>query len=85
MPTIGLAQSSQSPFLIKITAKQAEVKRGSEVTVNVTLTNVSKRDITFEDTSACDHPVEVRDHAGKLVPDTEYKRALNCGGAEAEW
>jgi hypothetical protein len=75
----GLAQSSAAPFSITIAAAQTEEKSGSEVRVNLTLKNVSNRNITVELTSPlCDYTVEVRDRAGKVAPDTELKRVQNC-------
>jgi hypothetical protein len=76
----GLAQSSSAPFSIMIAAAHTEMKSGSEVKVNVTVTNISNRDIGIKMTSPlCDYVVEVRDSAGRLAPDTEQKRAQYCG------
>jgi hypothetical protein len=72
---IALAQSSQAPFSLTIAAVQTEVKTGAEVTVSLTLTNTSNRDVTLEFTSPLnDYVAEVRDSNGKLAPDTEFKR-----------
>ena len=76
----GLAQPSSAPFSIMIAAAHTEMKSGSEVRVNVTVTNISNRDIGIEMTSPfCDYVVEVRDSAGRLAPDTEQKRVQYCG------
>jgi hypothetical protein len=76
----GLAQSSSAPFSIMIAAAHTEMKSGSEVKVNVTVTNISNRDIGIKMTSPlCDYVVEVRDSAARLAPDTEQKRAQYCG------
>jgi len=75
----GLAQSRQAPFSLTITAAQAEVKSGSQPTVNTTLTNLSNRVVTIEfNTPLCDYAVEVRNSAGNLAPDTELKRESDC-------
>jgi hypothetical protein len=47
----GLAQSSSAPFSIMIAAAHTEMKSGSEVKVNVTVTNISNRDIGIKMTS----------------------------------
>lgn len=71
----ALAQPSQALLTLTITPAPTEIKTGSEVTVNLTLTNVSDRDVTLEFTSPLgDYVTEVRDSTGKLVPDTEFKR-----------
>ena len=77
----GLAQSRQAPFSLTITADQAEIKSGSEATVNTTLTNLSNRAVSLEFTSPlCDYVVEVRDSTGKMAPDTKDKPAQFCAG-----
>ena len=67
------------PAQLTLTAPQTEVKRGSEVRVEVTITNNSNRPITIELTSPlCDYEVEVRDSAGNLAPDTDVKKTSDC-------
>ncbi len=73
----GLASTS-SPLMLHLGAPH-EVSRGSEVRVEVTLTNNSNRVIALELTSPfCDYEVEVRDSSGGLVPDTDFKKSTDC-------
>jgi|ERR1700688_2050871 len=73
------AQSSPAPFSLTIVAAETEVKKGSEVRVNLTLTNNSNRGVSLEfASSVCDYAVDVRDAIGKLAPDTELKRESDC-------
>jgi hypothetical protein len=72
-------QASRAPFLLTVAVARTELKRGSEVRVDLTLTNNSNRAITIELTSPfCDYAVEVRDSAGNMVPDTEEKSKTDC-------
>jgi uncharacterized membrane protein len=76
--TAGVAQSPE-PFSLTIAAVHPEIKAGSEVTVNVTLTNNSNRAAEIRFTSPlCDYVVEVRNIAGELAPDTEVKSKSDC-------
>lgn len=75
----GIARSSPVAFSISIAAVDAQIKSGSEARVEVTLTNNSNRVATLEFSSPlCDYVVEVRDHTGRLAPDTEIKAAGDC-------
>jgi hypothetical protein len=77
--TSGFAQEIATPFSIAISAPQTVVKRGSQVKVRIKLTNISNREIDFFDTNTyCDYAVEVRNPAGNLAPEGEYKRSLLC-------
>jgi hypothetical protein len=79
----GVCAASRT-FSLTITAAQAEVKSGSEPTVNTTLTNLSNRVATLEFTNPlCDYVVEVRDSSGNLAPDTEVKRESDCASHAA--
>ena len=72
---VGEVWAASHTFSLTITAAQAEVKSGSQPTVNTTLTNLSNRVVTIEfNTPLCDYAVEVRNSAGNLAPDTELKR-----------
>ncbi len=76
----GVAQSVQAPFSLTIMTPRTEIKTGSEITVKVTLTNTSNRQIMIGVTSGiCDYSVELRDREGKLASDTNYKLAIKCG------
>lgn len=71
---------SAPPISLSIRATQETTKRGSDVTINVTLTNLTNHAVVFTDrNSACDYAVDVRDSAGLPAPQTEYKRTLKCG------
>jgi hypothetical protein len=75
---------SVPPFSLTITTPHPEVKAGSGVRVDLTLTNNSDRVAEFQFTgSLCDYAaVEVRDSAGNLVPDTEVKSKSDCAHQE---
>jgi hypothetical protein len=74
-----LARCAAPEFSISAKAEYAEVKSGSEVLVNVTLTNLSSHVVSFELSSPlCDYVVEVRDGTGRLLPDTEAKSKSDC-------
>ena len=76
---VGEVWAASHTFSLTITAAQAEVKSGSQPTVNTTLTNLSNRVVTIEfNTPLCDYAVEVRNSAGNLAPDTELKRESDC-------
>lgn len=71
---------SEPPISLSIRPAQETTKRGSDVTINVTLTNPTNHAVSFTDrNSACDYAVDVHDSAGLPAPQTEYKRTLNCG------
>ena len=73
------AHTAEPPLVLTLTAPQTAIKRGSEVRVEVTITNNSNRPITLEITSPlCDYEVEVRDSTGNLAPDTDVKKASDC-------
>lgn len=71
---------SVPPFSLTIAVPQSEVKAGSGVKVDATLTNNSDRVATLQFSgSLCDYAaVEVRDGDGNVVPDTEIKSKLDC-------
>ena len=72
------------PVLLTLAAPQPEIKKGSEVRVEVTITNNSNRPITLEITSPlCDYEVEVRDGGGNLAPDTDIKKTTDCANRTA--
>jgi len=75
----GPAQSSSAPFSLTIAAVQTEVRAGSEVRLDLTITNNSNRMVMIAlTTPMCDYEVEVRDSAGNLAPDTELKSKSDC-------
>jgi hypothetical protein len=78
-----LARCAAPEFSITANAEYAEVKSGSTVLVNVTLTNLSSHVVSFElSNPLCDYVVEVRDGTGRLLPDTEGKSKTDCSHNE---
>jgi len=74
-----LARCAAPEFSITANAEYAEVKSGSLVLVNVTLTNLSSHVVSFAlSNPLCDYVVEVRDGTGRLAPDTEDKSKADC-------
>jgi hypothetical protein len=78
-----LARCAAPEFSISANAEYPAVKSGSEVLVNVTLTNLSSHVVSFElSNPLCDYVVEVRDGTGRLLPDTEAKSKMDCSRRE---
>jgi len=71
-------QSIQPPFKVVIAVDNSNVAAGSEVTVDVSLTNNSKQDVSegamYMDATGLDSTLrfEVRDDRGKIVPKRTY-------------
>lgn len=67
-------QPNQSPFKIVVAVEDSTVVAGSEVTLDVSLTNTSNQDVSegvmFKDATGLDSTLrfEVRDGNGKLIP-----------------
>ena len=76
----SLAQAGP-PFALFLHAQEPTIKSNSEVNVVVTLENISSREIgILKSTPEFDYSVDVRDEAGKIVPDTDYGRKLKTPG-----
>jgi hypothetical protein len=72
--------SSPEGLTLTITAPK-EVKKGSDVGVEATLTNSSNRIVTLEFISPfCNYDVEVRDSAGNLASDKNPGHCAHLGG-----
>jgi hypothetical protein len=71
-------QPSQPPFKIVITAEKPTIVAGSEVSINVDLTNTTNQDVTegvmYKDGINLDSTLrfEVRDEHGKLLPKRSF-------------
>ena len=74
-------QARQAPLTLAIVPSEKTIRPGSHVFVETTLTNNTDHVIWLHDRNrACDYPVEVRNQAGNLAPETPYKRQLRCIG-----
>jgi len=71
-------QPNQSPFKIVVAVENSTVVAGSEVTLDVSLTNTSNQDVSegvmYKDATGIDSTLrfEVRDGNGKLIPKRTY-------------
>lgn len=83
---LALPSSPDSQTLaLYISAAQQTVKIGSEIKLNVKLTNISDHVVNFFDRRPdCDYSVYVWDDRGNLALQTDYKRQVKCGGNAAE-
>jgi len=82
--SVCLSSPPNRPFSLTIQAVQERLHRDSQVELKLTLLNTSNTDITIRDTNRwCDYALEVRDRQGRSVPETDYKRSLNCGNRVA--
>ena len=80
--TVVAVCRGQKPTPMSLTVSgDTEIKLGLNVTVKVTVTNVSDHIIRFNETSTeCNYPVEVRDIQGNLLPETPHRIELvGCG------
>ena len=67
------------PLFVAISPVFRTVKKGYGVRLNVTLTNISKRELTFfERNPICDYPMKVRDADGNLPPETSTIQESHC-------
>jgi hypothetical protein len=71
--------------MIKISTAKGSAKAGSDVTIEVIFTNMSKNHIVFatgakrEDQGETDYKVEVQDETSKRAPETSYGHKLRTG------
>ena len=71
------AQCQRRPLSIVISAPQSVLRVGSEVRLEVTLTNTSSRRMLIQErNSATDYEIDVRDERGTAVPENDYGRKL---------
>lgn len=71
------AQCQQRPLSIAISTPQSALKVGSEVRIEVTLTNTSNRRVLIQERNpATDYQIDVRDERGTAVPETDFGRKL---------
>ena len=77
--TTALALAGSQPFSLQISAVRQRVQSGSQVALNLTLTNTSDAEITIVDIDRrCDYSLEVHDGQGQPVRETAAKRELEC-------
>jgi hypothetical protein len=78
---LGANAQKPKPFRLSIRPLQASVRAGSEVRIEVTLRNVSGRQIAMpKSDEGGDYLVEVRDGKGRMARDTELGRKLKDPG-----
>lgn len=74
-----LSAETGPPLLVAISPVFRTVKKGYDVRLNVTLTNLSKRKLTFfERNPICDYPMKVRDSDGNQPPETSAIQESRC-------
>ena len=75
-PPVGSGQQKQLPFSFVIRAAEEEIKPGSDVVVEITITNNSDRAIGMESMDISPYVAIVRAANGVLAPETEMGRSL---------
>ena len=78
-------QSSAPPFALALEAEENPVKAGSEVKVDITLSNSSTRamHISYGLTES-DYAFEVRDSQNRIPPETEFARKAKGRGFSSD-
>jgi hypothetical protein len=72
--------AGRKPFSLDISGPLSPVKSGSEVSVKIAMTNLSKQEIyIFKNNPACNYGLEVKDSKSELAPETELGRN-GCSG-----
>lgn len=83
--SIGRSAGGLAPYALTIRAKQPRFRAGSPIWVEITVRNVSDREVEGlgADEAATDlfYSVEVRDSKGNAVPETQFERDVRNGGA----
>jgi hypothetical protein len=75
-------QTGQVPFSIAISTQSDLMKAGSEILVEITLTNTSNHEIRVGKApgnlpqAESEYSIEVRDSKGRVAPDTDYGRKV---------
>jgi hypothetical protein len=83
LPGPLLPQTVDSRFGLTISVPQTILEPGSEVRVQIALTNLSGHDVVVPrmlSTYAANYDIEVRDANGKLAPDSAYSRWVKQPG-----
>ena len=71
------AHEPKQSLTVDISTEKPTLKVGSEVRVEVTLTNTSSRPVLIQERNpATDYKIDVRDERGKAVPETDFGRKL---------
>jgi hypothetical protein len=90
-PVTGPAQARPAAsFSLTITALQNPVKAGSEVRIEIVVTNISNREITVSRSNGegqaelSGYTAEIRDRKGNLISETKYGRELKAEGGTPE-
>jgi hypothetical protein len=84
--TANPSQAAKAPFSISISTPASVVTAGSDVIVNIALTNTSDREIILQNTMVSrnaaefDYWIDVRDEKGKAAPQTKYGIKLKGDG-----
>jgi hypothetical protein len=74
-------QSSTPPFALMLEAEENPVKAGSEVKVDITLSNSSNRAMHMSyGLTESDYAFEVRDSQNRIPPETEFARKAKGRG-----
>ncbi len=83
LPSVALAQvRTAASFTLAIAAHQKAAKAGSDVRIEIVVTNVSRRDITVSRSNGegqaelSGYTAEVRDRKAHLISETTYGRGL---------
>jgi hypothetical protein len=79
--TTFLSADPRPSLFVAISPVSRTVKKGYDVRLNVTLTNISKRELSFlERNPICDYPIKVRDSNGNQPPETVVTQKSHCDG-----
>ena len=79
---VGSSPNTKPPFALSIRPLQTSVSAGSEVRIEIALTNIADHEIGILRSAAeADYLVEVRDEQGKMAPDTEFGRRRKAPGS----
>jgi len=69
------------PLFVAISPMSQTVKKGYDVRLNLTLTNISKRALSFvERNPVCDYPIRIQDSNGNQPPQTVVTQESHCEG-----
>ena len=72
----AVGQQRRIPFSVVVRALESEIKSGSDVIVEITITNTSDAAIGLEGMEISPYVAIVREASGLLAPETELGRKL---------
>lgn len=79
------AQTAQAPFSVTISIQRDSVQSGDSIWIDAVLTNVSEHDIVVHQSGPqCDYTVDVWDHEGHPVRDTDLGHRRKTRGCATE-